>query len=581
MDLAVEGRRALRGVLVSSVLLMGGSAWAGTDLSASEAAAQASPFSFVMSAADIPTLGEWAVIVLMVLMGAFAFRRLRRSGALMGAGLGVLVLLVSSGALLALNGLASAVHDPATMLGAPQGHSRSVSVSLVPDAGQTVTGMTVHYRRVGDASWKEAAGAAAPSGGCPACWAATMDTTGWNVGDTVEYYFEAIVGGASTFAYLTTSCAQPANPANGTYAACDPTASGGTCLLTCGAGYTKSGDATCTAGSWDTQTCDPETTAGFVGIHPAGSFWMGSPAGTCPTGYPGSCTSELGRFSNETLHYVTLTKAFEMQAKEVTQGEWKAMFGDWNPSDFPACGDTCPVEQVNWYEAAAYANAKSVAAGKTACYAFAATTCQNGSPADGTDYAFCMDATHGGINSATVTLNGVATPYACTGYRLPTESEWEYGYRGGGVTAFYTSAGNDGAITQTGRSPLDLNLDQIGWYGGNSTSTYDGAFNCAGWFTGSTTCGPQVVGGKSANGLGLYDMAGNVWEWCGDWYGSYPSGSVASPATDPTGGSTGSFRVLRGGCWYFVADSARGAFRYDSPPGNRSYGIGFRLARSL
>jgi len=180
-----------------------GSAWASTALTASEAEAQASPFSFVMSAADIPTLGEWALIVLMVAMAAYAFRRLRRGGVLMGAALGLLLLLTASGALLAVGGLASAVHEPDTMLGAPVGHSRSVSVSLTADAGQAVTGMNVHYRKSGDASWKVATGAAAPTGGCPACWAATMNTTGWNVGDTIQYYFEAIVGGASTFAYWT------------------------------------------------------------------------------------------------------------------------------------------------------------------------------------------------------------------------------------------------------------------------------------------------------------------------------------------------------------------------------------------
>lgn len=246
-----------------SLLLASGSAWAGTVLSSGEAPAQGAPFSFVMTGADIPTLGEWAVLALLLLMGAHAVGRLRKNGALVGAGLGLLLLLVSSGGLLAVGGLAGANHDPATMLGSPQGHSRRVSVNLTADAGQTITGMNVHYRKAGGA-WKTATGAAAPTQTCPSCWAGTLDTTGYAVGDTVQYYFEALVGGAPVFAYK--------DPA----AACDAAHFGSDCTgaVTCdvdhgscaeGSCYGTAGDGHCTActGNWalpDCTTCTAEYT---------------------------------------------------------------------------------------------------------------------------------------------------------------------------------------------------------------------------------------------------------------------------------------------------------------------------------
>jgi len=125
-------------------------------------------------------------------------------------------------------------------------------------------------------------------------------------------------------------------------------------------------------------------------------------------------------------------------------------------------------------------------------------------------------------------------------WRLPTESEWEYAARAG------TTGARHGE------------LDAIAWHGGNF---------------GSKTHG---VKGKQANSWGLHDMIGNVWEWCGDWYGDYPNGSV----TDPTGPGSGSLRVYRGGSWNFVARHARSADRSRSDPGNRNNNLGFRPALS-
>ena len=133
-------------------------------------------------------------------------------------------------------------------------------------------------------------------------------------------------------------------------------------------------------------------------------------------------------------------------------------------------------------------------------------------------------------------------------YRLPTEAEWEYAARAGSTSAFA-----NGGISVTDCS-YDPNLDAMGWYCGNASST------------------THSVGGKQPNAWGLYDMHGNVWEWCQDWYGGYPTGAV----TDPTGPSSGSDRVLRGGSWSYRARNGRSAGR-GILPGGRSRNCGFRL----
>ena len=263
--------------------------------------------------------------------------------------------------------------------------------------------------------------------------------------------------------------------------------------------------------------------AGFVRIAP-GTFMMGSPE------------SEEGRFDNEWQHSVTITRAYCMKATEVTQGEWQAVMGS-NPSNFTNCGANCPVEQVSWDDAVGYANALSRREGLPECYS---------------------DSTFSGLS--------------CKGYRLPTEAEWEYAVRAGTTGATY--AGN---ITLLG-DRTGPELGPIAWYGGNSGVSYEGAYDCSAREEKELTsefCGTHPVGQKRPNARGLYDMLGNVWEWTGDWDDTYP-GTV----TDPTGPTTGSSRVIRGGSWYDYARNARAADRYYSAPGFRIDYLGFRLSRT-
>ena len=126
-------------------------------------------------------------------------------------------------------------------------------------------------------------------------------------------------------------------------------------------------------------------------------------------------------------------------------------------------------------------------------------------------------------------------------FRLPTEAEWEYACRSGGKKERY-SGGDD--------------LGAVAWVGKNS---------------GKST---QPVGQKKPNGLGIHDMNGNVWEWCEDWFGHYPS----APEINPKGPSSGSKRALRGGCWNDGPDNCRSARRLGRKPGHRQWYYGFRLA---
>ena len=246
----------------------------------------------------------------------------------------------------------------------------------------------------------------------------------------------------------------------------------------------------------------------------------------------GSPMEESCRIFDEQQISVTLTNKFEIQSTEVTQDQFYAVMG-YKPSyfTFTLCEGTCPVETVSWHEAAAYCNSLSSKAGLQVCY-----KCSG------------LDA-NVRCQETTVFAGGMGI-YACNGYRLPTEAEWEYAYRAGTKTAYYNGA-NDQSLCSS-CSVKDTHADKIGWYCGNSDYR------------------THPVGTKMANAWGLYDMAGNVAEWCHDGYHTKIGASGVSDS-----------QVWRGGSWYSIPRLIRAAFRGSESPTSRDSHIGFRCARSI
>jgi formylglycine-generating enzyme required for sulfatase activity len=235
----------------------------------------------------------------------------------------------------------------------------------------------------------------------------------------------------------------------------------------------------------------------------------------------GSPTSEVGYLDNEGPQHQVTVSDFYLGKYEVTQAEYRAVMGT-NPSDFK--GDTLPVENVSWIDAVNYCNERSRKEGLNPAYT---------------------------VNGMNVSWNRNAQA-GTAGYRLPTEAEWEYACRAGTKTPF--SMGNNLTTSQAN-------------YNGN----YPYSNAAKGTYREKTT----TVGSFAPNGWGLYDMHGNVREWCWDWYGNYGSGAQ----TDPVGASSGMYRVERGGCWNYTAQILRSAHRGGISPSYRSNSLGFRLVR--
>ena len=295
-------------------------------------------------------------------------------------------------------------------------------------------------------------------------------------------------------------------------------------------------------------------TWGYWVVIKAGTFTMGSPPG------------EPGRDTDEIPHEVTLTNNFEILATEVTHDQFFAVMG-YEPWYFKYCGGTCPVENVSWHEAVAFCNALSTKAGQAQCYI------DQGSGNGCTKDLDC--ATDESCSNAICVKYDVSSAYpgnkiySCPGYRLPTEAEWEYAYRAGTTTAFYSGTINGKLCSSV--NVKDPNADKIGFYCANSSVTYAGCQKPS--FGGCI--GPHPVGSKQANTWDLYDMAGNVSEWCHD---QYQLKLVA--ATDPVGVGTKG-RVTRGGPYWYFSKSLRAADRNIGKADVRHMGLGFRCARSI
>ncbi len=261
-------------------------------------------------------------------------------------------------------------------------------------------------------------------------------------------------------------------------------------------------------------------------IQPVPESFVYVPGGTYTMG-----DTHGGGFLDELpTHSVTLVPFF-IGKYELTQAEYTAVMGS-NPAHDYGVGDNYPVYYVSWYSIIKYCNLRSLAEGLVPCYTISGSV-------DPGDWGSVPD-----YNNAT--WNAAICDWSADGYRLPTEAEWEYAARGATNNPDYIYSGSDDVFA-------------VAWHTGNPYSS-------------------QPVGTKAPNGIGTYDMSGNIIEWCWDWYSdTYYS---ISPSDNPTGPDSGTSRVVRNGSWCSGAFHCRVVHRDLYAPVSKSNLTGFRLCRS-
>ncbi len=283
-------------------------------------------------------------------------------------------------------------------------------------------------------------------------------------------------------------------------------------------------NADCDTGNCVAGQCAPQDLV----LLTADTFTMGNPTDVVPF------------FDDQAERSVTLTNDFIIGAYEVTQAEWEDIQG-YTIAANTACGDNCPTERVSFNLALQFLNRLSVRQGFPECY----------------DLSNCSFAT-GRFECSSIVINTVSgSVYDCTGYRLPTEAEWEFAYRGSTTTPYYNGTPDGTLVTTCGAVPL---LDDISWHCGNASTT-------------------QTVGLLAANENGLFDMAGNVAEFVWDPY-------VESPpaGTDPiaSGDTSNVRRIVRGGSYFRLPVQGQAAYRTGTQPqGASARDIGFRIVRTV
>ncbi len=264
------------------------------------------------------------------------------------------------------------------------------------------------------------------------------------------------------------------------------------------------------------EQLDPSSVNDGYVLIAGGTYLMGSP------------DSENWRIEDEKQHEVTVS-SFYMDAYETTQKEYARLMGE-NPGSFE--GDDLPVENISWLDAIRFANAKSADMGLSPAY--------------------------------TISSDGVTWNRSANGYRLPTEAEWEYACRAGTVTPFNTET--------------SISTDESNYWGSYPYEIEENYFNTGVLDTKPSGSEGQTVavGSYDPNGFGLFDMHGNVNEWCWDYYGEYDDTLVK----DPTGAASGTRHIYRGGGWNDFAKNLRSAYRAAGQSDLKYSNLGVRLVRN-